>query len=291
MFVSMDLDLCFIYLAKASTLKSCLLSPCPGVDVVNKRMVPDSFLDPIVIGAETTDPDKAKKAGRGCGDAQEADRLGAEEDRHHDAQKVDAEMPKMMVSAVRSRKLSAEVTRKLGTSAETARDGSKRKRIAIVNKTANSKLKTLTKGPKGPKIAAECVRAGCEVTKEQDGYYDGFVIVDTDPVVYRMEESKEDEEIGDNFEGEEVTKVANPFAMKSQRLHPRWPSVPAFAHVCTQRQDTRGVFCSADRFELEFSRLHATSRPRPRLDRRCSHNECRKTDPAETVRSVERVRR
>ena len=53
MFESMDLDLCFIYLAKASTLKSCLLSPCPGVDVINKRMVPDSFLDPI--GAEMTD--------------------------------------------------------------------------------------------------------------------------------------------------------------------------------------------------------------------------------------------
>ena len=266
MFVSMDLDLCFIYLAKASTLKSCLLSPCPGADVDSKRMVPDSFLDPIVIGAETTDPDKAKKAGRGCGDAQEADRLGAEEDRHHDAQKVDAEMPKMMVSAVRSRKLSAEVTRKLGTSAETARDGSKRKRIAIVNKTANSKLKTLTKGPKGPKIAAECVRVGCEVTEEEDGYYDGFDIVDTDPVVYRMEESKEDEEIGNNYdyEGEEVTKVANPFAMKSQRLHPRWPSVAACALRYTHHQNTtrRPVLCWLLLLKCQFaaSQLKASTR-------------------------------
>ena len=124
----------------------------------------------------------------------------------------------------------------------------------------------------------------------------GIAKYDAKELDFGMEEkSKEDEDVGNNAKklSEEVegTKVANPFAMKAQRLHPRWPSVPAFAHVCTQRQDTRGVFCSADRFELEFSRLHATSRPRPRLDRRCSHNECRKTDPAETVRSVERVRR
>ena len=199
----------------------------------------------------------------------------------------------MMVSAVRSRKLSAEVTRKLGTSAETARDGSKRKRIAIVDQTANSKLKTMMEGPKCPKIAAECVRAGSEVNKEQDGYYDGFDIVDTDPVVYRMEESKEDEEIGNNYdyEGEEVTKVANPFAMKSQRLHPWWPSVPACALVCTQRQDTtRGEFCSAGRCEPEISRLQHQD-PASTPPRHCSHNECRKTDPAETVRSVECVRR
>ena len=196
----------------------------------------------------------------------------------------------MMVSAVRSRKLSAEVTRKLGTNA--ARDGSKRKRIAIVIKTANSKLKTMMEGPKCPKIAAECVRAGCEVMKEQDGYYDGFDIVDTDPVVYRMEESKEDEEIGNNYdyEIEEVTKVANPFAMKAQRLHPRWPSVPAFAHVCTQHQDAQGAFCSAGRCEPEISRLQHQD-PASTPPRHCSHNECRKTDPAETVRSVERVRR
>ena len=248
----MDLDLCIIYLAKASTLISCLLSPCPGADVDSKRMVPDSFLDPIAIGVEATDPANAQVAGRGRGDTQE-DRLDAqEEDRHHDAQEVGT--PRMIVSAVRSRKLSA-ATRKLGAGAVTARNGSKR----IANKIAFSKpkLKTLRKGPKCPKIAAECVRAGSEVTKEQDGYYDGFDIVDTDPVVYRMEESKEDEEIGNNYdyEGEEVTKVANPFAMKAQRLHPRWPSVPAFAHVCTQRQDTRGVFCSVGWWPPEFSRL------------------------------------
>ena len=289
MFVSMDLDLCFIYLAKASTLKSCLLSPCPGVDVVNKRMVPDSFLDPIAIGVEATDPAKAQIAGRGRGDTQEEDRLDAqEEDRHHDAQEVGT--PRMMVSAVRSQKLSAAKW-KLGAGAVMARNGSKR----IANKIAFSKpkLKTLRKGPKCPKIAAECVRAGSEVIEEQDGYYDGSDIVDTDPVVYRMEESKEDEEIGNNYdyEGEEVTKVANPFAMKSQRLHPRWPSVPACALVCTQRQDTtRGEFCSAGWCELELSRLHVRSRPSTPL-RHCSHNECRKTDPAETVRSVECVRR
>ena len=285
MFVSMDLDLCFIYLAKASTLKSCLLSPCPGVDVVNKRMVPDSFLDPIAIGVEATDPAKAQIAGRGRGDTQE-DRLDAqEEDRHHDAQEVGT--PRMIVSAVRSRKLSA-ATRKLGAGAVTARNGSKR----IANKIAFSKLKTIRKGPKGPKIAAECVRAGSEVIEEQDGYYDGSDIVDTDPVVYRMEESKEDEEIGNNYdyEGEEVTKVANPFAMKSQRLHPRWPSVPAFAHVCTQHQDARGAFCSAGRCEPEISRLQHQD-PASTPLRHCSHNECRKTDPAETVRSVECVRR
>ena len=287
MFVSMDLDLCFIYLAKASTLKSCLLSPCPGADVDSKRMVPDSFLDPIAIGVEATDPAKAQIAGRGRGDTQEEVRLDAqEEDRHHDAQEVGT--PRMIVSAVRSRKLSA-ATRKLGAGAVTARNGSKR----IANEIAFSKLKTIRKGPKGPKIAAECVRAGSEVIEEQDGYYDGSDIVDTDPVVYRMEESKEDEEIGNNYdyEGEEVTKVANPFAMKSQRLHPRWPSVPACALVCTQRQDTtRGEFCSAGWCELELSRLHVRSRPSTPL-RHCSHNECRKTDPAETVRSVECVRR
>ena len=105
MFVSMDLDLCFIYLAKASTLKSCLLSPCPGVDVVNKRMVPDSFLNPIAIGAgvEATDPDKAKIAGRGRGDTQE-DRLDAqEEDRHHDAQEVGTPRTRRRGSWVRAR--------------------------------------------------------------------------------------------------------------------------------------------------------------------------------------------
>ena len=174
----MDLDLCFIYLAKASTLKSCLLSPCPGADVDSMRMVPDSFLNPIAIGAgvEATDPDKAKIAGRGRGDTQE-DRLDAqEEDRHHDAQEVGT--PRMMVSAVRSQKLSAAKW-KLGAGAVMARNGSKR----IANKIAFSepKLKTLRKGPKCPKIAAECVRAGCEVMEEQEGYYDGFDIVDTDP--------------------------------------------------------------------------------------------------------------
>ena len=290
MFESMDFMTCIsFYLAKASTLKSCLLSPCPGADVDSKRMVPDSFLDPIAIGVEATDPAKAQIAGRGRGDTQEEVRLDAqEEDRHHDAQEVGT--PRMIVSAVRSRKLSA-ATRKLGAGAVTARNGSKR----IANKIAFSKpkLKTLRKGPKCPKIAAECVRAGSEVIEEQDGYYDGSDIVDTDPVVYRMEESKEDEEIGNNYdyEGEEVTKVANPFAMKSQRLHPRWPSVPACALVCTQRQDTtRGEFCSAGWCELELSRLHVRSRPSTPL-RHCSHNECRKTDPAETVRSVECVRR
>ena len=188
----------------------------------------------------------------------------------------------MMVSAARSRKLSA-ATRKLGAGAVTARNGSMR----IANKIAFSKLKTMRKGPKCPKTATECVRAGSEVNKEQDGYNDGSDIVDTDHVA-GMEESKEDEEIGNNYEGEEVTKVANPFAMKTQRLHPRWPSVPAFAHVCTQHQDAREAFCSAGRCEPEISRLHATSRPRRR---HCSHNECRKTDPAETVWSVECVRR
>ena len=247
-------------------------------------MVPDSFLDPIAIGVEATDPAKAQIAGRGRGDTQE-DRLDAqEEDRHHDAQEVGT--PRMIVSAVRSRKLSA-ATRKLGAGAVTARNGSKR----IANKIAFSKLKTKRKGPKGPKIAAECVRAGCEVMKEQDGYYDGFDIVDTDPVVYRMEESKEDEEIGNNYdyEGEEVTKVANPFAMKSQRLHPRWPSVPACAHrLHTAPGYTRSVLLCW----LVAARVQSAARSRPSTPlRHCSHNECRKTDPAETVRSVECVRR
>ena len=144
MFVSMDLDLCFIYLAKASTLKSCLLSPCPGVDVVNKRMVPDSFLNPIAIRAEATDPAKAQVAGLGRGDTQEDRHDAQEEDRHHDAQEVGT--PRMIVSAVRSRKLSA-ATRKLGAGAMTARNGSKR----IINKIAFRKLKTLTKGPRVPR--------------------------------------------------------------------------------------------------------------------------------------------
>ena len=94
------------------------------------------------------------------------------------------------------------------------------------------------------KTAAKCVRAGCEVSKEQDGYYDGSDIVDTDPFDYRMEESKEDEEIGNNYEGEEVTKVANPFAMKSQRLHPRWPSVAACALRSHTTKTPRDSLCS-----------------------------------------------
>ena len=57
--------------------------------------------------------------------------------------------------------------------------------------------------------------------------------------------------------------------------------VPACALVCTQRQDTtRGEFCSAGWCELELSRLHVRSRPSTPL-RHCSHNECRKTDPAD----------
>ena len=67
----------------------------------------------------------------------------------------------MMVSAARSQKLSA-ATRKLGAGAVTARNGSMR----IANKIAFSKLKTMRKGPKCPKTATECVRAGSEVNKE-----------------------------------------------------------------------------------------------------------------------------
>ena len=157
-----------------------------------------------------------------------------------------------------------------------------------------------------PRMTVSAVRSG-KLSAEVDGKLGtsaeaaktstrkGIAKYDAKKVDFGMEEkSKEDEDVGNNAEElseeVEVTKVANPFAMKSQRLHPRWPSVPAFAHVCTQHQDARGAFCSAGRCEPEISRLQQQD-PASTPLRHCSHNECRKTDPAETVRSVECVRR
>ena len=77
----------------------------------------------------------------------------------------------------------------------------------------------------------------------------GIAKYDAKKVDFGMEEkSKEDEDVGNNAEElseeVEVTKVANPFAMKAQRLHPRWPSVAACALRSHTTKTPRDSLCS-----------------------------------------------
>ena len=156
-----------------------------------------------------------------------------------------------------------------------------------------------------PRMTVSAVRSG-KLSAEVDGKLGtsaeaartstrkGIAKYDAKKIDFGMgEKSKEDEDVGNNAEElskeVEVTKVANPFAMKAQRLHPWWPSVPACAHrLHTAPGYTRSVLLCW----LVAARVQSAARSRPSTPlRHCSHNECRKTDPAETVRSVECVRR
>ena len=112
-----------------------------------------------------------------------------------------------------------------------------------------------------PRMTVSAVRSG-KLSAEVDGKLGtsaeaartstrkGIAKYDAKELDFGMEEkSKEDEDVGNNAKklSEEVegTKVANPFAMKAQRLHPRWPSVAACALRYTHHQNTtrRPVLC------------------------------------------------
>ena len=97
----------------------------------------------------------------------------------------------------------------------------------------------------------------------------GIAKYDAKELDFGMEEkSKEDEDVGNNAEAlskeVEVTKVANPFAMKAQRLHPRWPSVAACALRYTHHQNTtrRPVLCWLLLLKCQFAagQLKASTR-------------------------------
>ena len=111
-----------------------------------------------------------------------------------------------------------------------------------------------------PRMTVSAVRSG-KLSAEVDGKLGmsaeaaktstrkGIAKYDAKKVDFGMEEkSKEDEDVGNNAEElskeVEVTKVANPFAMKAQRLHPRWPSVAACALRSHTTKTPRDSLCS-----------------------------------------------